>query len=101
MVENYMSRITETEIAVIVEAILTESTTGEATVAQLNQEIPNRVALSAEDLAASTTRPNEAVWEQQVRNITSHKATPGNAICEGKLVAIPGGLRLTGRAVAA
>jgi hypothetical protein len=101
MVENYMSRIAETEIAVIVEAILTESVSGEATVAQLIQEIPNRVALSAEDLAPSTTRPNEAVWEQQVRNITSHKATPGNAIYEGKLVAIPGGLRLAGRAAAA
>jgi hypothetical protein len=101
MVENCMSRITETEIAVIVESILTDSATGEATVAELIQEIPNRVALSAEDLAASPTRPNEAIWEQQVRNITSHKATPGNAINEGKLVAIPGGLRLADRAAAA
>jgi len=52
-------------------------------------------------LAPSPTRQNEAVWEQQVRNITSHKKTPGNAIYEGKLVAIPGGLALPGREVAA
>ncbi len=42
----------------------------------------------------SETRPNEAIWEQQVRNITSHKNSPGNAIYEGKLAAIPGGLAL-------
>jgi hypothetical protein len=61
----------------------------------------NHVSLSAEDLKQSDTRPNEAVWEQQVRNITSHKDSPGNAICEGKLIAIPGGLALPGKAEAA
>jgi hypothetical protein len=65
------------------------------------REIPKRVNLSFEDLKQSTTRPNEAIWEQQVRNITSHKDSPGNAIFEGKLVAIPGGLALPGKEVAA
>jgi hypothetical protein len=67
----------------------------------LVREIPKRVTLSAEDLAQSTTRPNEAVWEQQVRNITSHKNSPGNAIFEGKLIAVPGGLALPGKEAAA
>jgi hypothetical protein len=89
-----MSRITEAEIAEVIEAILEDSKTGEATIAELVAEIPHRVKLSAEDLAPSQTRHGEALWEQQVRNITSHKASPGNAIHEGKLVAIPGGLRL-------
>ena len=88
-----MSRITEAEIAEIVVTILEEGT-GEATIAELIAEIPNRVKLSAEDLAPSPTRPGEAMWEQQVRNITSHKDSPGNAIHDGKLVAIPGGLGL-------
>ncbi|MGH9725702.1 MAG: hypothetical protein ACRD41_11605 [Candidatus Acidiferrales bacterium] len=96
-----MSRITESEIAEIVEAILADRPNGEATIAQLVDEIPNRVTLSAEDLAPSQTRRGEAMWEQQVRNITSHKASPGNAIYDGKLIAIPGGLKLAGKAKAA
>jgi hypothetical protein len=89
-----MARITETEIAEIVEAILAERPDGEASIAELVSEIPHRVRLSASDLAPSTTRPGEAMWEQQVRNITSHKASPGNAIHDGRLISIPGGLKL-------
>ena len=92
-----MARITEAEIADIVEAILNDMPNGEATIAELVAEIPNRVRLSADDLAPSPTRPNEAIWEQQVRNITSHKNSPGNAIHDGRLVSIPGGLRLARR----
>ena len=96
-----MSRVTEAEVAEAVEAILQDRSSGRATIKELVAEIPNRIALSAEDLERSQTRPNEALWEQQVRNITSHKASPGNAIYEGKLVAIPGGLALPGREQAA
>jgi hypothetical protein len=96
-----MSRVTEAEVAEAVEAILQDRSSGRATIKELVAEIPNRISLSAEDLERSQTRPNEALWEQQVRNITSHKASPGNAIYEGKLVAIPGGLALPGREQAA
>lgn len=96
-----MSRITEGEIAEIVESYLKEKSSGQASIKELVRVIPDRVTLSEEDMAQSTTRPNEAVFEQQVRNITSHKSAPGNAIFEGKLVAIPGGLALPGKEVAA
>lgn len=96
-----MSRITEAEVAEAVEIILQDRSSGRATIKELVAEIPNRLSLSAEDLAQSQTRQNEALWEQQVRNITSHKASPGNAIYEGKLVAIPGGLALPGKEEAA
>jgi hypothetical protein len=96
-----MSRITETEIAEIVEAYLKEKSNGQASIKELVRAIPERVTLSEEDLAQSTTRRNEAVFEQQVRNITSHKGSPGNAIFEGKLIAIPGGLALPGKEAAA
>ncbi|MHC2521644.1 hypothetical protein ACMA5K_20455 [Bradyrhizobium diazoefficiens] len=91
-----MSRVTEDEVARAVEAIL-KAGAGRATIQDLIKEIPNHLTLSEEDLKQSETRPNEAVWEQQVRNITSHKASPGNAIYEGWLVAIPGGLALPGK----
>jgi hypothetical protein len=93
-----MSRITEAEIADIVEVILSELPNGEATIQELISVIPQRVKLSAEDLAPSPTRPGEAIWEQQVRNITSHKASPGNAIHDGRLISVRGGLRLVRRA---
>jgi hypothetical protein len=96
-----MSRVTEAEVAEAVEAILQDRSSGRATIKELVEEIPNCITLSAEDLAQSQTRPNEALWEQQVRNITSHKASPGNAIFEGRLVAIPGGLALPGKEQAA
>lgn len=89
-----MARITEVEIADIVEQILACCPNGEATIAELIEEIPNRVNLSPEDLAPSPTRKNEAVWEQQVRNITSHKNSSGNAIYEGRLAPVKGGLRI-------
>jgi hypothetical protein len=75
-----MARITEAEIADIVEEILRDHSDGAATIAELVAEIPHRVRLSSEDMAPSLTRNGEAIWEQQVRNITSHKASPGNAI---------------------
>jgi hypothetical protein len=96
-----MSRITEAEVADIVEGILQDRPNGEATIAELIDEIPNRVTLSPDDLAPSLTRPGEPMWHQQVRNITSHKGSPGNAIYDGRLIAIPGGLRLAGKAAAA
>jgi hypothetical protein len=96
-----MPRITESEIADIIVDYLNEKTSGRASIQELVREIPNRVSLSAEDLAPSSTRNNEAIWEQQVRNITSHKKSPGNAIFEGKLVPIPGGLAVPGRENAA
>jgi hypothetical protein len=99
--EQGMPRITEAEIADIIIGYLKEKTSGQASIKELVREIPNRVTLSAEDLAQSTTRPNEAVWEQLVRNVTSHKESPGNANYEGKLVAISGGLALPGKEAAA
>jgi hypothetical protein len=91
-----MARITEGEIADVTESILNGSANGGASIAEIIHEIPGRIKLSAEDLEPSLTRPNEPMWHQQVRNITSHKKSPGNAIYEGRLVAIPGGLALPG-----
>ncbi len=96
-----MARITESEIADVVEDILRDRPTEEASIGELVRAIPLRVKLSPEDLAPSSTRPGESMWEQQVRNITSHKNSPGNAIYEGRLVAIPGGLKLAKKTWAA
>jgi hypothetical protein len=58
-------------------------------------EIPNHIDLSAEDRAQSTTRPNEEMWEQQVRNLISHRTTAGNIICEGYAEYTGNAIRIT------
>jgi hypothetical protein len=96
-----MSRVTEAEVAQAVVDFLEDRASGRAFIQEIIAELPSYLTLSAEDLAPSLTRKNEALWEQQVRNITSHKASPGNAIFESRLVAIPGGLALPGKEDAA
>jgi len=91
-----MPQITEGEIVEIVIEILRDRPHHRASIADLVDEIPNRVTLTPADLAMSPTRSNERVWEQRVRNITSHQNSPSNAIYQGKLVAVPGGLALPG-----
>jgi hypothetical protein len=78
-----MSRVTEGEIGEAVLAICANAATGECSIADLKDEIPNYLDLSADDRVQSTTRPNEEMWEQQVRNLISHRTTAGNIICDG------------------
>ena len=82
--------ISESDLAVIVEDILSERPKGEALYSELIPEIRKRATLGADDLAPSQTRHGEEMWEQRVRNITSHKNF------RGRIVSIPGGLKLVG-----
>ena len=60
------------------------------------RHIPGYVHLSPDNVAPSTTRPGEPMWHQLVRNIYSHRATPGNAISEDYLTHENGtGYRIT------
>ncbi len=90
-----MPRTTEAEIAEAVLVILADSPSGEASMAELKDRIPQHIDLSSEDRTQSTTRPNDELWEQQVRNITSHKNVEGNIIHDGYAESIPGGIRIT------
>ena len=60
-----MSRITESQVGNAVLHILASRSNGRATVRVLKNEMPNYLALSAEDKVSSDTRTNEAIWEQQ------------------------------------
>ncbi|WP_149905718.1 hypothetical protein [Mesorhizobium sp. SARCC-RB16n] len=86
---------TERRLSEIVEDILVGRPNGEAPIGTLIHEIPNRIALTAGDYQGSVSRPNEAIWEQRVRNITSHKGSSRNFIYRGFLEQIDGGLRIT------
>ncbi|HVZ27060.1 MAG TPA: hypothetical protein VG798_00245 [Rhizomicrobium sp.] len=95
MAKKSPNRVTETDVAKAVMQVLAHEPDNEASIAKLVKEIPKHLKLSDEDRASSSTRKGEEMWEQQVRNITSHKATPGNFICEGYLEVVKGGLKLT------
>lgn len=86
---------TERQLSQTVEDILVERPNGEASIASLVHEIPKRINLTEADYRGSGTRPNEAIWEQRVRNITSHKKSSTNFIKLGYLEQIDGGLRIT------
>lgn len=90
-------RVNETEVADAVLEILSSSASSEAAIATLVRELPHHLDLSEADRTPSKTRRNEEVWEQQVRNITSHQKSPGNFIYEGYLEPVKGGLRITDR----
>jgi hypothetical protein len=79
------NRVTENQVAYAVVQIAKLSATGIATFSQCRRQVPTHLSLSPEDLEQSETRPNEAVWEQQIRNIRSHYNAEGNYIFEGYL----------------
>lgn len=90
-----LGRTTENEFAEVVLRILVGQPNGGAAFSTIIAAIPHHMNLTPADLAGSETRPNEAVWEQRVRNIKSHKNAEGNYINSGYLMEIEGGLALT------
>jgi hypothetical protein len=95
MARRSLNRVNETQVADAVLEILSKRPSGQATIAVLVRELPTVLKLSEEDRRPSKTRHSEEIWEQQVRNITSHKKSPGNFIYEGYLATVKGGLRIT------
>jgi len=89
-----MARVSENEVAQAVVAYLKGQPGRTATIYQIKKALPNFLTLSNDDRELSGTRPNEEMWEQQVRNIVSHRNSPGNAVYEGDLVYSPRRLSL-------
>jgi hypothetical protein len=89
------NRTTENELAEAVLSILALRKSGEGQYANLFHVIPKIINLTEADEEQSESRPSEYVWQQRVRNITSHKSADGNYISSGFLEEIDGGLRIT------
>ncbi|MGV2977977.1 hypothetical protein AB1P65_21165 [Roseibium alexandrii] len=89
------NRTTENEFAEIVLTILLTAPNGQMLYSELIEEIPNHLVLTSEDQVQSDTRDQEQVWEQRVRNITSHQKASTNYINLGYLEPIESGLKIT------
>ena len=91
-----IERTTEYEMSLAVLRYLRHQPYGEAGQEELRAAIPHYIDLSDGDMDDSPTRPGEQRWEQIVRNILSHKASPNNFVNLGYLEHVPGGgLRMT------
>ena len=83
------NRVTENEVAFAIVQIAKTAPNGIVSFSRCRKEVPDHLSLSADDHRQSTTRPNEEMWEQQIRNIKSHYEQEGNHICEGYLEHVP------------
>lgn len=90
-----MPKISEQAIGEAALQALANSPGGSATIRRLKELIPQFVNLSDLDQLPSTTRRGEQMWEQQVRNLVSHRTTEGNIIAEGFADYSPGRLKIT------
>ncbi|MEM6310741.1 MAG: hypothetical protein AAF754_11880 [Pseudomonadota bacterium] len=88
--------IGEQDVAVPVMQILDESLLGELTTTEVREEVKRRVKLDQTDLQPLENR-NDFRIDQIVRNLKSHKKTPGNPIFEGLMEDVPRGFRITER----
>ena len=89
------SRTTEYEIGKAVLKLLAQTPGGTATVNEIKKHLDASYCFTTSDREMSDTRPNEERWHQQVRNLTSHRKTPGNAISDGLLAYSPRRLTIT------
>ena len=87
-------RISEEEVAAATERYLRDAG-GSATIGQIRRALPHYIDLGANDRQASTTRPGEELWEQQVRNLVCHRDVDGNPVKSGRLRYSPRCLSLT------
>ena len=88
---NAQGRTTEFEMSTAVLRILRDTPGGWMNLDDLRNQVPGYTELTEGDRALSDTRPGEALWEQLLRNIQSHKENPNNFINLGYLEHVDGG----------
>lgn len=88
-------RSTEQEIGQAVLKYLFNLPGGEADIASIKKHLRANYPFTDADSEPSDTRNNEEVWEQQVRNLVSHRGTDGNVINDGLIDYLPDSLTIT------
>jgi hypothetical protein len=68
---------------------------GKATTTELKNEVHQYVALTTEDLRPSKTRANEAMYQQIVGNIVSHRGSRNNILAKGWAIYTGDGIQIT------
>ena len=68
---------------------------GKATTTEIKNEINQYLSLTLQDLLPSKTRPNEAMYQQIVGNIVSHRASKNNIFAMGWETYTGDGIQIT------
>jgi hypothetical protein len=91
----------EAEVVLPVLRVLIDTDTGMLRTTEIRERVKSLIALTPEDLAPLRNRPDQRI-DQTIRNLKSHKRTPGNPFYEGLLRDVPRGYAITdlGRRVA-
>lgn len=88
------NRVSEVDLTDSALSVIRDQPKGEITTTKLIAELRKVMKLGPEDEEILEGRHDDH-FSQIVRNIKSHKATPGNLIAEGYLVSIRSGFRIT------
>jgi len=85
---------TEAEVVVPVLKALTHSPTGVLPTWALRKQVRASVLLTSDDLRTLLNRNDQKI-DQTVRNLKSHRRSPGNPFFEGLLEDVPRGFKIT------
>ena len=86
----------EAELIGPVLTILKQEPSGQLSTSELRKRVRAAIPLTCEDLAPLANRPDQRI-DQIIRNLKSHKKSPGNPFAEGLLADVPRGFKLTAK----
>jgi hypothetical protein len=90
-------RLREAEARILALKIAAQCPNRTATTEYIKQQIPEYIQLSSHDLVPSPTRKGEALWQQIVGNVISHRDTSAGPFKMGYAVRTENGLSVTNR----
>jgi hypothetical protein len=73
-------RTTENEMTIAALRVAASKPDGKATTTELKSEVDRYLVLTTEDRTPSKTRPNEAIYQQIIGNIVSHRGSKTNIL---------------------
>ena len=88
-------RLREAEARILALKIASLCPDRTASTEEIKREVPSYIELSPRDLAQSTTRRNEKMWQQIVGNVISHKGSPSGLFLNGYARRTHDGLTVT------
>jgi len=88
-------RTSENEMRIAALRVAASKPRGTATTTELKDEVNQYVDLTPEDLTPSKTRPNEAMYQQVVGNIVSHRESGNNIFANGWAIYTGNGIQIT------
>ena len=88
-------RLREAEARILALKIASLHPDRTASTEEIKNEVPSYIELAPRDLAQSSTRPRENMWQQIVGNVISHRGSPSGLFLNGYARRTPDGLSVT------